>query len=94
MGRINGLQGSALGSEAFSQDRPESVTTVADGQQSDHVFGTAASPALGDGGGCSRGGQGAFELVGYDEDAERHRPEAWPAWGLLGKLANGGTSQR
>ena len=74
VGRIDGLHRAPLGSEAFSQDRSEAVTTIADGKQGERVVGAMASPALGDGMGRGGRGEGAFELVGNDEDAERHRP--------------------
>ena len=89
MGRIDGFHGSALSTQALGQDRSESVTAVADGQQGECVVGSNASPSLGDGLGCGCGGEGAFKLVGNDEDAERHRPRGWSARGLLGKLGNG-----
>ena len=75
-----------IGPEALGQDRSEAVTTVADGQQGERVFGSMTSPAIGNGLGRGGRGEGAFELVGNDEDAERHRPGGWAGRGLLGKL--------
>ena len=89
MGCINGLHGSALSIQALGQDRSEAVAAVADGQQGERVVGSNASPSLGDGMGCCCGGEGAFELVGNDKDAKRHRTRGWSARGLLGKLGDG-----
>ncbi len=94
VGRIHRVHATPLGSEAFGQDRSEAVSAIADRQQGECVVRPATLPALGDGRCGGGGGEGALELVGNDEDAERHRLRGWSAKGPLGKLANGSNGDR
>ena len=72
MGRIDGLDALDLGLEQRAGDFAKPVAAVAHGQQVQRVLRPRPAPAARDGLRGGGGGEGAFELVGNDQDVQRH----------------------
>ncbi len=69
-GGVGGLAGNLLGVQELTKDLAEAIATVAHGDAFEDVGGSLASPPGGDMSRGGLGGEGAFELVGHDQDAE------------------------
>ena len=73
MGRIHRFDALAPGSQQRARDFPKPVPAVAHGQQLQAIPRPRRAPAARDGVRRGGGRQGAFELVGDDEHAQRHK---------------------
>ena len=69
---IDDVSGLFVGVELSAENRAEAIATVAHGDKLEVVVRAREPPTGGDGRAGGFGGQGAFEFVGDDEDAERH----------------------